>query len=296
MENDAFSNCHPIVNLIFFCGAICTGLVIQHPAYLAAGVVCAAIYYLLLSGRKGIGLLLSVIPFAAVLMLINPLFNHYGERVLFCVLNAPYTLEALCYGAAIAAVFMLTVLWFACSSIVLTGDRWISLFGSIIPSLSLLLVMVLRMVPNLSLKAKQISGARRCIGRGTEQSGALSERFDSGMTVMSTLTSWALDGGIVTGDSMRARGYGVGKRTSFKIYRFSVRDAALLLMMTLLLLIIITMAVLGGASAEYTPRLYIQPLSGMSLAACISYCIFLLIPIILHIWEAVKWRISRSKI
>ena len=53
MRQDAFSKQHPLVNFVFFAGAICFGVVIQHPAYLLAGVVCAATYYLLLNGRKG---------------------------------------------------------------------------------------------------------------------------------------------------------------------------------------------------------------------------------------------------
>ena len=48
MTKDAFSKCHPAVNFLFFLGAIGFGVMIQHPAYLAAGVAGAAVYYLLL--------------------------------------------------------------------------------------------------------------------------------------------------------------------------------------------------------------------------------------------------------
>ena len=51
MTADAFSNCHPAVNFLFFVGAIGFGVLIQHPAYLIAGAIGAAVYYLLLSGR-----------------------------------------------------------------------------------------------------------------------------------------------------------------------------------------------------------------------------------------------------
>ena len=62
MTNDAFSKCHPAMNFLFFLGAIGFGVMIQHPAYLAAGVVGAAVYYLLLKGRKGWKLILAMIP------------------------------------------------------------------------------------------------------------------------------------------------------------------------------------------------------------------------------------------
>ena len=57
MNQDAFSACHPAVNFLFFVGAIGFGATIQHPAYCAAGCVCAAVYYLLLNGRKGLKML-----------------------------------------------------------------------------------------------------------------------------------------------------------------------------------------------------------------------------------------------
>jgi energy-coupling factor transport system permease protein len=62
-------------------------------------------------------------------------------------------LEALYYGSAIAAMFVVMLIWFGCYNDVLTSDKFTSLFGNVIPSFSLLLVMVLRMIPNLMRKA-----------------------------------------------------------------------------------------------------------------------------------------------
>ena len=82
MSMDAFSKRHPIVNFIFFLGAIGFGVVIQHPVYLAAGFVLSTTYYLLLSGRKGIKMLLALLPLFLLMAVINPLFNTYGATVL----------------------------------------------------------------------------------------------------------------------------------------------------------------------------------------------------------------------
>ena len=62
MDTDAFSKRHPLVNFIFFLGAIGLGVMIQHPAYLVAGAVSGAVYYLFLNGRKGWRMLLGLIP------------------------------------------------------------------------------------------------------------------------------------------------------------------------------------------------------------------------------------------
>ena len=143
MKRDAFSGCHPAVNFLFFVGAIGFGATIQHPAYCAAGVLCATLYYLLLKGKAGLKMLGAVAVMFALLSLINPLLNKSGKHVLFTWFGRPYTLEALYYGMALGAIMAVMLLWFGCYSAVLTSDKFTALFGKLIPALSLLLVMVL---------------------------------------------------------------------------------------------------------------------------------------------------------
>ena len=289
---DAFSKCHPAVNFLFFVGAIGCGVVIQHPAYLFAGIVTGAAYYLLLNGRKGWKMILGLLPLFLFLTAINPLFNTYGETPLFYLFERPYTLEALGYGAAVASVFVVMLLWFGCYNKVLTSDKFTSLFGNLIPAISLLLVMVFRMVPNLMRKAAQIAGARKSIGKGAGEAASTKEKLSDGMTVLGALTSWALEGSVVTGDSMRARGYGTAKRTSFMIYRMTAADWVLLSIMLLLLILVIAAACLGQMAAAFTPTFQIVPISW----GIIPYTAYLLIPTALHTKEAILWHISRSKI
>ena len=288
MKQDAFSRCHPAVNFIYFVVAIGCGVVIQHPAYMLAAVLGSAVYYLLLKGRKGIRSILLFLPVFALIAAVNPLFNTLGETKLFDFLGRPYTLEALCYGAVVGGMFVVMMLWFGCYSEVLTSDKFTSLFGKLIPSLSLLLVMVLRMIPNLMRKALQITGARKSVGKSVD-SGKAKEKVTGGLTVLSALTDLALEGSIVTADSMRARGYGCAKRTNFQIYRMSIRDWVLLALIAALAAATILG---GGKSAEFIPALQIAPLT-WSFAA---YCAFLLIPIALHLKEAITWHILRSRI
>lgn len=289
MTHDAFSRCHPAVNFLFFVAAIGCGMVIQHPAYILAGVVCGGVYFCLLSGRRGFARIGMLLPLPILTAVLNPLINHRGKAVLFLVMGKPYTLEALCYGLALGGIFLVMMLWFGCYSAVLTSDKFTSLFGSLIPSLSLLLVMVLRLIPAFTRKTKQVLDARRAIGMGAEQTGSLRQKLRSGMTVLSALTSWALEGSIITADSMRSRGYGCGKRTSFRLYRMTGRDWVLLILIGGLFCLVI---LAGGTDASYTPVMKAAPL-GWGFPA---YCALLLIPTIFEGKEAVAWHISISKI
>ena len=288
MHYDAFSKRHPLVNFIFFMGAIGCAVVIQHPAYIAAGCVCAAAYLMMLS-RKAWKLVLGLIPVFVFISGVNPLFNDYGQRVLFTLFGRPYTLEALLYGMAIAGIFVSMLLWFGCYSRVLTSDKFVALFGGLIPALSLLLVMVLRMIPDLIRKCRQILASRGSIGKGAGADSSPKEKLRDGVSILSALTDWALEGSIITADSMRSRGYGSGKRTNFRLYRMTGTDWALLLVMGALIGSTLTA---GGTEAAYTPELSIaRPTLGL-----VTYVIFLLIPIVMQIKEMIQWHICVSRI
>lgn len=289
---DAFSEYHPAVNFVFFLGAIGCGVVIRHPAYVAAAVIAGGIYYLLLAGRKGWKVIAGMIPLFLFLTGINPLLNTQGQTLLFTLFGRPYTLEALAYGACIAGMMVAMFLWFGCYNHVLTSDKFTNLFGNLIPALSLLLVMILRLVPSFLRKIKAISGARSTIGKGVQEGAGNKEKLQNGMTVLEALTAWALEGSVVTGDSMRARGYGSAKRSSFMIYHMGTGDLALLVTQLLMLAAVIAAAVLGQVDADFTPMMKVAPISW----GVVVYGAYLLIPTVLHLKEAMLWHISRSKI
>ena len=289
--HDAFSERHPAVNFLFFLGVILAAVLIQHPAYVVAGAVAGAIYYLLLNGSKGMKFLLLLLPLFVVVTAINPLFNTDGQRVLCYVFGRPYTYEALLYGAALSGMIVVMLLWFGCYNKVLTGDKFTSLFGNLIPAISLLLVMVFRMVPNFIRKTKQIAGARKSIGKGAGENATTKEKLTHGLYVLGAMTAWALEGSVVTGDSMRARGYGTAKRSSFMIYRMTLSDWLLLALMAVLMGLSLVAACLGQMAAAFTPVMEISPVSW----GLIPYTLYLLIPVFYHWKEAVQWYISRSK-
>lgn len=292
MNHSGFSAYHPVVNFLFFVGAIGFGVLVQHPAYIAAGIVCGMICVLTMKGAGALKLIGGMIPMFVLISLINPLFNTQGRTVMLTIFGRPYTWEALCYGMTLAGMFVLMMLWFSCYNQVLTSDKFICLFGSLIPSLSLLLVMVLRLIPSFMRKTKQILDARNAIGRGGNDNTSMKEKAHSGMTVLSALTDWALEGSIVTADSMRSRGYGSAKRTSFRRYRMTRRDWLVIGVELVLAGAVIAAICTGGTKATYTYRISITPVTpGFG-----AYCAFLLIPALIEWKEEVQWRFIRSKI
>lgn len=272
------------------------GMCFTHPAFVCCALIFSMVYYGLImkSWKK---YFLGMLGLFLAFSLMNPLLNTYGERVLFTYWgNRPYTLEAVLYGAALASVFVTVLTWLGTYQKVFSSDKFLYCFGKVIPSISLILTMVFRLIPSLQKKTEQILGARRSIGKSVEQ-GNFYEKAEHGLLTVSVLTSWALEGGVVMADSMRSRGFGTGKRTSFSIFSVNTRDKVLLGWMSILFILIIYCAFGGGMQAVYTPKMHISGMENpKTLLGMICYGLFLGIPSLLHIMEEVTWHIMRSRI
>lgn len=299
MGTDRFSRAHPAVSFCFFMAAIVLSVMLLHPVYLLLSLIAAACYLIALQGRRGALQTAAMVPVflvvTAISPLLNPLKDPQGGHVVMTLFGRYITWELLGNGAMLSAMFVAMLLWFLCYSHVMTGDKFTALFAPLLPALSLLLVMILRLVPAYGRKARQISTARQCVGLGS--SGTRQEALRGALANLAALTAWALEGAIVSADSMRSRGYGAARRTNFRRYRFTAADGLLMAVMAPLLALTLWASAAGYARAEFIPSLYIAgsntPLGAAGLAA---WAALLLIPTILHLWEDLTWRILRSKI
>lgn len=291
-----FKECHPAVNFLFFAGALILGMCFIHPLFLACSVSLSMVYYRIVKKNclRYIGRMLVLFWLLSV---VNPFFNTQGVYILFTYLKGrPYTLEALFYGMALAGMLITVLTWFATYNEIMTSDKFLYCFGKLSPSISLILTMVLRLVPSFQKKCEQIAGARKCIGKSVE-TGTAYEKAEHGLTIVSALTSWALEGGVVMADSMRSRGFGTGKRTAFSIYQMRNQDRNLMIFMLLLLAVTVVCAGKGGMSAAYTPDFYVAGVDSVwTVLGGISYFAFLAVPTIQSVKEALIWRILRSGI
>ena len=292
--NEVFGSYHPVINFAFFILAISFGMLIYHPAYLIVSLFLSCTFYLTIK-KDGWKFILGMVPLALGVSFLNPVFNNRGETVLFTYLNGrEYTLEDLYYGVVLGIIFVNVIIWFASYQEIMTSDKFLYIFGKITPSVSLILTMVLRLIPEYRKKVKQISGARKCIGKSVSE-GNYMQKAEHGMTIVSVLTTWALEGGVMMADSMQSRGYGCGKRTTFSIYKWRKKESIMLAGMMSLALIIIYCMIHSGTQTVFLPKIVIADNSYMWVGL-ISYGVLLSIPTILNITEKITWNILKSRI
>ena len=288
---DCFSTYHPVVNFVFFAEVLGFSMFLLHPVCLVISLLCGVGYALCLNGRKAVGLCLkAVLPMMVFTAILNPIFSHEGITILtYLPSGNPLTLESVLYGLAAAAMLGAVVLWFSCFSAVITSDKFVYLFGRVIPALSLVLSMALRFVPRFLAQLKVVTRAQKCIGRDPSR-GGLVHRIRCAGGILTVMIAWSLENAIDTADSMKSRGYGLPGRTAFSIFRFDKRDRNALLLLAALGLLVLAGALSDGLSWRYFPTLkwtLAQPMSVLTLCSYLALCAF---PIIFNRKEARKWK------
>ncbi|MCH5296473.1 MAG: energy-coupling factor transporter transmembrane protein EcfT [Ruminococcus sp.] len=296
MKN-TFSQMHPIVNFVFFAFVISLSMFMLNPVCLVISLICGLLNAVYLNGKKAVRLsLLYLLPTIALISIVNPVFNHDGVTILtYFPWNNPLTLESIIYGVATAVLLSAVVLWFSCFNKVMTSDKFIYLFGRIIPSMSLILSMALRFIPKFISQFNVVRNTQKCIGRDISN-GSPFQRLKHAAKIVSIMITWALENAIETADSMKSRGHGLKGRTAFSIYRFSKRDIITLVTIIIIGTSLVVMSMLKIAKFRYFPSVKGNVVSVTSIIYYILYFVLMLIPLIINVREGAKWKRLRLAI
>lgn len=298
MQNrDTFSGFHPIINFLYFGLVLLFTMCFMHPASLLISLGCAVSYNIYLKGRKGARFALAfLLPMMLMAALINPAFNHEGATILtYLPSGNPLTLESIVYGIAAAVMLAAVVLWFSCYNEVMTSDKFVYIFGRIIPALSLVLSMTLRFVPKLKAQLRVVSEAQRCVGRDVSD-GSILQRVKNAITILSIMVTWALENAIETADSMKSRGYGLPGRTAFSIYRFDDRDKQALVWLLFCGFFIICGWAANGLYFRYYPTIKGVSVTPLTVSFQLVYLALCLTPVCMNAKEDRKWSRIQSEI
>ena len=297
MKDDVFAGYHPAVNFLYFVLVIGCSMFVMHPIFLAFSCIGGMAYYLYLKKWKALKTALwLMLPVFLVSTIVNPLFTHKGVTILAYFKNGnALTLESILYGMG-SGIMLVTVLnWFSCYNVVMTSDKFIYLFGKIIPSMSLILSMVFRFVPKFQKQIEKVSNAQKCIGRDITN-GSIFNRTHHGMKILSVMTTWALENSVETADSMRSRGYGLRGRNNFSIYRFDTRDKVMAILMSAMGLVVVAGIVSKTVYFLYYPMIVINEVTISSALVYLCYGGLCLLPVVINVIEDIKWHYLKSKI
>ncbi len=289
--HDFFADYHPCINFLYFALVIGFSLALIHPLSQGISLLCAITYCISTSGKKSVFFMLKYcLPMVLLTAFVNPAFNHEGTTTLLYFSNGnPLTLESILYGFSSGALLVTLLLWFVSFNRVMTSDKFIYLFGRIIPALSLVLSMSLRFVPKFKTQMAAVTEAQRSLGRDVSN-GSLWSRTKTAITIFSIMITWALENAIETADSMKSRGYGLKGRTAFSIYHFEERDKYALLWFSFCGLFLLSGTLLSAFGFRYFPNIRYAVLDSTTIPFYCVYFSLCITPVVLGVKEERKWK------
>ena len=290
----SFSEFDPVAVTVWFFAVIGVAMFCGHPLIMAVSLAGAVLFFAVRNGtRHGRSHLFFALLFA-VLTLANPLISHNGATVLFVLNDRPVTLEALLYGVNSAAMIVGVLYWFRSFTQIMTSEKILCVAGTLSPKLALVLSMALRAVPMFARRARQVGEAQKAMGLYSEDN--IIDDVRGRMRVFSIISTWALENGIITADSMSARGYGTGRRTQLRRFRFTAADGVFTAI-TLGLLGVVAAAVATDSLAfEFYPRIDISVTGALGICGVIAYGALVLLPVFIETEVSLRWKYLQSKV
>ncbi len=295
MTNRCFDRIHPVVAFCYFVAVLVVTMFSVNPIV----IILSFAFGLLFCGEIcGWGKPASDLPLTLAFMLlvtiVNPLFVHKGDTILFFLNDNPVTLEALLYGVNMS--FMLAAVLYWCKSLtrVISADKVVYLFGGVLPKLSVVLNMAIGFIPRFKRRYNQISNAQKALGIYCGK--GIVDKISMKLRVFGILLTDSLESGVITADSMRARGFGLKGRTNYSPYVFTFENALLLGLEVGCALACVVIFILGGGKFAFYPTLT-QDVFGLKnvLLYCFATVLFA-VGTICEWKEDIRWHYLKSTI
>ena len=290
----AFEDHDPIAIAVYFLTVSGIVMFCMDPIIVFLSLFGALMFWFVRNGAEGLGTHFGFFGLFLLMALINPLVSHNGMTVLFVINDTPITLEALIYGIVMSGAIIAVLYWFRSFTRIMTSDKLLYLFGRLSPKLALVLSMGLRYVPLFVRQSKKIKATQKTLG--LYKDGNAIDRVKGGARVFSVMLTWALENGIVTADSMAARGYGVGKRSNYSVFRFKGSDACLVGIVLLLFILTAVGIGTGALGASFYPSFSMSGGGVLTYLSYISYGMMVLLPSAIEIQGRIRWKYLISRI
>ncbi len=317
---DEFSRYHPVVNLIFYLLVLGTTMFQMSVGLVFISLFSAVVYFFMLKKTEGLKYCAVVVGIIIVSAIINPLFSHKGGTLLFYLFTGnPVTLESIIYGLISAIIIGAMLLWFSTFNQVMGVERILGAIGKVLPNVSLLITMIMRFIPQYTRHQRKVSMVNKVNKRNygekinllnrekTEKENVIEARkkqkkkngidkiIDSikeGSRTFSITTTWALENSIYTADSMKARGFGTGRRTNYSNYKFQKRDYLLMGWLVILWLVVVFSLEREKVYTYYYPFIQVKN----NVVVYLIYGLLCLTPVLINVKEEIRWLILKSRI
>ena len=167
--------------------------------------------------------LMLMIPMILVTGLINIILVDAGNKVLFTIFNKAVTLEILIYVLVTSMKLLVIIYLFNILGILLDTDKAVSYFSKRSPRITLIVLLCLKLVPNMKKRINSLKNTYMVRGLNLEATNK-KEAVKSYIPVLSILLEDSLEKSFDIGESAYVRGFGSGKRSQYEKEKLLFRD------------------------------------------------------------------------
>jgi energy-coupling factor transport system permease protein len=287
-----FDRFHPFVTFLFYAGAVSLLILMLHPLFLVTSIAVVFLINLLHDRLNGLRRWsFFIITTFLLMVMMNPLFNERGRHLLMEINQHRVTVEAVVYGGMNALSIIGIIALFVSYNVIMTPNKLLFLFAKILPQFAVLLMLTLRFIPLMRRRLEEIAMVQRSKGLSVTH-GSWRARARIGMLYVQTLLTFSLEEAIQTADSMKARGYGYGPRSSYEYFKMNQADWVAIMYLLSLLSFSIVERISGYGFLTVYPLMETWHLSLMDTAVLISYTLFLIFPLLVEAGGMFRWRLS----
>lgn len=283
---------HPLTSIIFVGVVFILALIFSHPIYLLALLIPV---WVVLGAAGNLKEGRSYIKFSLIMVfmivLINILFARAGSTIIYQGMDIPIigrleiSLESVLYGLGMSLRLLVIISVFCLYTYTVNPDRALG-WGSRLGGKSVLAVTIsLRLFPLMIKDFQRISEIQRC--RGVKlKTGSFWQRAKNTIPIISIMLLSSLERSLQLAESMQARGYGSGPRSSYDRDLWRPRDYLIIALSIVALLLGIGSALSGWSIYRYYPVL--EEITWLDLLLSLILALSLLLPAILN-WGEKKW-------
>ncbi len=292
-----FENRHPLTQFVYFMMVFGISVFVMHPVITGTAFVSAVILGVVIDRKRFLKMLFCLyIPAVIIGIMINPLFSHEGITILWYFPDGnPLTLESIIYGIMsgimIGSIF---ALFFSFNKI-MTSDRIMYLTGCVFPHISLIIAMALRFIPEFKHHLSEVLNAQKCIGKGVNEKNVFN-KVKNACAIAQIMATWAFESSVERSDAMRARGYGLRRRSRYVPFQMTKWDIILMIFMLITGSIVIYSLISGGVYVWYYPYFKINEAGGYAYIVYFLYAAMCMLPVFDILLEEAVWKSLRSKI
>ena len=287
---------HPVVFFVYLVLVVASAVMSSHPILLSVLLAAVLASLVAVGGWKSwLGSVKIFLWMIAILMVVNTLVNQSGATVL---ITGPWsvrvTLENVIYSLVMGMRLLVIYSVFVLFNRAMDQDRMISFFARFFPRSAIMVAMATRTIPVLARRLQRTYQIQRL--RGVKMNtGGRWDRLKNHLPLMKVIVLSSLEDSFNMGESIQARAYGSGPRTSYRRESPQGKDYIVFAAMSMALCLIVYIFIQGWGVMQFFPYLTIEGIVANQLVSFFSLALLFSFPAFLawgwNKWDYLRWKI-----